>query len=583
MGGVSWSAHKQLEDKSNFMKDKIAYLEKENQELKRRFEERQKEILYQQELKEKEKEELLKKKKLAIEHLYNILQKKQNEQISLVEKEIESLKDKWCIDEIKKIDLEKILKECYQQLIKTENLEEYFKENVKQLVKELIKENEVNYLNLQIIGKTGVGKSTLINSIFGEKVAEEKKGKPCTMETRCYENSEYNIRIYDTRGIEISKNFDIDKLFKETFKEIKEKCEKNEPNDLIHCLLYCFTGTRFETEEGEILTKLRKTYEGKKLSIILVYTQDREEEEEGEEEEGEEEVEGFNQLFKSINEIFEDKCKESISDEVEKISLVKVLAKKFGKKKHITPPKGLDILIKKCFEKGKYTSKYACLSAIKFSGVKRIKVDYLNIKNDILKEKEKFLNNIFEKNSGMIIFEDIIEKIFITFSLIKNRNIFMNESFSYIKSINKKIIELVLDKEERIFRKYVKEKANNIAKILIDEQTKIGKNYEFGFGNNIKDSNEFSYKISILLEDKFQKTSQINAIKNAAKIISLIIIDSFMNYFIEDYLKEFESDDIKTFLDNSLKSNFSSEVKSKIDNLIKDLVEYQNKNKKASC
>lgn len=55
MGGVSSAAHKQLEDKSNLMKDKISYLEKENQELKRRFEERQKEILYQQELKEKEK------------------------------------------------------------------------------------------------------------------------------------------------------------------------------------------------------------------------------------------------------------------------------------------------------------------------------------------------------------------------------------------------------------------------------------------------------------------------------------------------------------------------------------------------
>ncbi len=118
------------------------------------------------------------------------------------------------------------------------------------------------------------------------------------METKCYENSKYNIRIYDTRGIEISKNYDIEKLFKETFKEIKEKCEKNEPNDLIHCLLYCFTGARFESVEGEILTKLRKTYEGKKLSIILVYTQDREEEEEEKEEgEGEEEEEeGFDQL-----------------------------------------------------------------------------------------------------------------------------------------------------------------------------------------------------------------------------------------------------------------------------------------------
>ena len=75
------------------------------------------------------------------------------------------------------------------------------------------------------------------------------------METKCYKND--FIRIYDTRGIEISKDFDIEKVFNETLKDIKDKCEKNEPDELIHCLLYCFTGTRFEREEGEIIVKER--------------------------------------------------------------------------------------------------------------------------------------------------------------------------------------------------------------------------------------------------------------------------------------------------------------------------------------
>ena len=150
---------------------------------------------------------------------------------------MENLSYNWCVEQIKEIELEKILKECYEQLIKLENLEAFIKENVRQLIKNLIKENEVKYLNVQIIGKTGVGKSTLVNAILGENVAEEKKGEPCTMETKCYESKKYNfIRLYDTRGIEISKNFDIEKLFNETLKDIKEKCEKNEPNDLIHCL-----------------------------------------------------------------------------------------------------------------------------------------------------------------------------------------------------------------------------------------------------------------------------------------------------------------------------------------------------------
>ena len=345
MGGVSWSVHKRLQDTSQQQKRQIVDLEEQNKELKRRYEERQKEILLQQELKEKEEQEFKNKRLSALEDMNNSLQKKQDEEISFITSELENLSHIWCVEEIKEIDFEKILKECYEQLIKSENLEVNIKENVRKLVKNLIKENEVKYLNFQIIGKTGVVKSTLVNAILGENVAEEKMGEPCTMETKCYETKKYNfIRLYDTRGIEISHNFDIEKLFNETLRDIKEKCEKNEPNDLIHCLLYCFTGTRFEREEAEIIAKLRKTNEGKKLSIILVLTQDIDEDEEG--------VETFKQ---SINKIIEEKCDETLSDKVNKISLIQVLAKEKKIQKRFTvPPKGLDLLIQKCFEKGEY-------------------------------------------------------------------------------------------------------------------------------------------------------------------------------------------------------------------------------------
>ena len=566
MGGVSWSVHKKLQDKSQQQKEQIDILEKQNEELKKRYEERQKEILLQQELKEKEEREYQKKKLSALEDMNNSLQKKQDEEISLIKTELENLSYNWCVEQIKEIELEKILKECYEQLIKLENLEAFIKENVRQLIKNLIKENEVKYLNVQIIGKTGVGKSTLVNAILGENVAEEKKGEPCTMETKCYESKKYNfIRLYDTRGIEISKNFDIEKLFNETLKDIKEKCEKNEPNDLIHCLFYCFWGTRFEREEAEIVAKLRKTYEGKKLSIILVLTQDIDEDEEG--------VEAFKQ---SINKIIEEKCDETLSDKVNKISLIQVLAKEKKIQKRFTvPPKGLDLLIQKCFEKGEYSSKFACLSAIKFSGIKKIKEDYLKIKNNILIEKERFLDKFFGKHIEEKVFEDIIEKIFISFSLIEHRELVTKGTFDYIKMVNEKIIKLVLEKEDKIFRDYIEEKANHIATILMDEQTKIGKKYDFGFGNNIKDSSEFAFKINGILKSKFKGQSKINAIKNAADIISLKIIDSFMNSFVQSYLNEFESDDVKTYLENTVNGCFSSELKNKVNELIRDLKKYQ--------
>ena len=44
------------------------------------------------------------------------------------------------------------------------------------------------------------------------------------METKCYEND--FIRIYDTRGIEISKDFDIEKVFNEALKDVKDNVKK---------------------------------------------------------------------------------------------------------------------------------------------------------------------------------------------------------------------------------------------------------------------------------------------------------------------------------------------------------------------
>ena len=571
MGGVSWSVHKQLQDKSKQQENQIGDLERQNEELKKRYEERQREIKIQQELKEKEEREFQNKKTLALEDMNSSLQKKQEEEILIIEKELENLSQRWCVDEIKEIDFEKMLKDCYQKLILGEEVNKIIKENSKQLIKDLLKENEIKHLNLQIIGKTGVGKSTLVNAIFGEKVADVKKGEPCTMETKCYENEKYDfIRIYDTRGIEISKDFDIEKVFNETLKDIKEKCEKNEPDNLIHCLLYCFTGTRFEREEGEILVKLRQTYEGKKLPIILVLTQDLGE---VDEEDGED---GFKQLYESINKIIEEKCEQSLSNSPKSISLIQILAKEKKIRKKITiPPKGLDILIEKCLEKGEYSSKYACLSAIKFSGEKKIREDYLKIKKDILTEKDRFLDKLFDKNLEEKIFEDIIEKVFMTFSLMKNREYVMKSSFDIIKIANEKIIKLILEKEDKIFRDYIEQKSNLIATILMDEQTSIGKKYDFGFGNSIKDSNEFSYKISGILKSKFKRMSKINAIKNGAEIISSNIIDLFMNCFIESYLKEIKSDDIKTFLENNIKGCFSPALKNKVEGLIKDLKKYQ--------
>ena len=52
----------------------------------------------------------------------------------------------------------------------------------------------------------------------------------------------------------------------------------------------------------------------------------------------------------------------------------------------------------------------------------------------------------------------------------------------------------------------------------MDEQTSIEKKYDFGFGNNIKDSNEFAFKLTGIIKMKFKDLSKANAIKNAKTV-----------------------------------------------------------------
>ena len=56
---------------------------------------------------------------------------------------------------------------------------------------------------LAIFGKTGVGKSTLINAIFGEEVARTGIGEPVTRGSHLYLDKIGHLGIVDTQGLEV--------------------------------------------------------------------------------------------------------------------------------------------------------------------------------------------------------------------------------------------------------------------------------------------------------------------------------------------------------------------------------------------
>ena len=59
---------------------------------------------------------------------------------------------------------------------------------------------------LAIFGKTGVGKSTLINAIFGEEVARTGIGEPVTRGSHLYLDKIGHLGIVDTQGLEVGRD-----------------------------------------------------------------------------------------------------------------------------------------------------------------------------------------------------------------------------------------------------------------------------------------------------------------------------------------------------------------------------------------
>lgn len=129
-------------------------------------------------------------------------------------------------------------------------------------------------LNIIVAGKTGVGKSTLINSVFREKLAETGMGKPVTDHMRKISKKGVPLSIYDTRGFELGKEVQAE-VKKEVVDTISKGLATQDINKAIHCIWYCINtaSNRIEPEEIEWLKELSKDNQIMQVPIIVVLTQ----------------------------------------------------------------------------------------------------------------------------------------------------------------------------------------------------------------------------------------------------------------------------------------------------------------------
>lgn len=143
--------------------------------------------------------------------------------------------------------------------------------NLGELAKGALEEamRERGHVNILIAGRTGVGKSTLINSIFQGNFAKTGQGRPVTLHTREITKPGIPLSIFDTRGLEMS---DFDHTMEELKSCISDRNADRDHKRHIHVAWVCMSEDLRRIEDAEIeLAKMLST----SIPVVAVITKAR--------------------------------------------------------------------------------------------------------------------------------------------------------------------------------------------------------------------------------------------------------------------------------------------------------------------
>ena len=108
--------------------------------------------------------------------------------------------------------------------------------------------HSIGRFNLGLFGLTGVGKSTLLNAVFGEELAQTGIGDPVTQGSRLYRHDTSTLGIFDTKGLEIGD--DSRTILAELTRFVNDN-RLGGTGDQIHVIWYCIrAGDRDSTRRA---------------------------------------------------------------------------------------------------------------------------------------------------------------------------------------------------------------------------------------------------------------------------------------------------------------------------------------------